>query len=311
MTPVISKVAVVGAGALGSAYGERIFAMDRHCICFVAGGERYARLKEHGVIVNGKPCPIPVIGPEDPGPPSDLVIVAVKHHHLPQAIEDMKNRIGENTCILSVMNGIESEEQIGRVYGLEKVLYAVAVGIDALREGNSLIYSTMGKLFFGEADNRIPSDRVKGLQNFFDRAGIAWETPDDMIRILWWKFMVNVGLNQVSAVLGATYGVFQTSEEARGLMTEAMREVIDLAHAAGVNLSDQDIEDWCSVMRGLAPHGKTSMLQDMEAGRRTELEMLGGKVIALGRQYNRPTPVNETLYRIIKIIEDANRHVAY
>jgi len=303
MTSPVQSVAVIGAGAMGSAYGAKIFAMDRKCICFVAGGERYERLKAQGVIVNGKHCPIPVKRPEEQGPPADLLIVSVKHHQLPQAIKDMKHHIGEGTRILSLMNGIESEEQIGRTYGMDKVLYAVAVGIDALREGNRVTYSTMGKLFFGEADNRVRSDRVKRLQDFFDRAGIVWETPDDMVRTLWWKFMVNVGLNQVSAILGASYNVFQTSEEARTLMTEAMQEVIELAGAAGVNLSYQDIEAWCSVMAGLAPHGKTSMLQDMEAGRKTENEMLGGKVVALGRQYGLLTPVNKTLASIIRVLE--------
>lgn len=303
MTAPIKRIAVIGAGAMGSAYAEKIYAMDGDSISFIATGERYDRLKRAGVVVNGKHCPIAVIKPEDIQTPFDLLIVAVKHHHLPGAIEDMKPGIGENTRILSVMNGIESEEQIAEVYGKDKVLYAVAVGIDALREGNCLTYSTPGKLFFGEAENHVPSARVKEFQDFFDKAGIPWQTPDDMIRILWWKFMVNVGMNPVSVLMRANYGVFQSSGETRALMGTAMKEVIDLAEAVRVNLSEKDIEDWHTVMEGLSPHGKTSMLQDIEAGRKTEIEMLGGKVTELGHRYGVPTPVNAALLTIIKVLE--------
>ncbi len=91
------------------------------------------------------------------------------------------------------MNGIESEERIAKAYGMEKVLYAVAVGMDAVRVGNRISYASQGKILFGEARNPSPSERVKRIQTLFERAGIAWETPLDMVRALWWKFMINVG----------------------------------------------------------------------------------------------------------------------
>lgn len=304
MIPPIKQTAVIGAGAMGSAYAGKIYAMDRDSVCFIAGGDRYDRLKRSGVVVNGEHCPIRVIKPEDIETPFDLLLVAVKHHHLQEALGDMKKGIGENTCILSVMNGIDSEERIAEVYGKGKVLYAVAVGIDALREENRLTYTTFGKVFFGEAMNNVLTDRVKGLQTFFDRADIPWVTPEDMLRILWWKFMVNVGMNQVSVVMRADYGVFQKSGETRALMGEAMREVIYLAKAAQINLTEKDMDEWYAVMESLSPHGKTSMLQDIDAGRKTEMEMLGGKVIEMGRQYGIPTPVNSALMTIISVLEE-------
>jgi 2-dehydropantoate 2-reductase len=225
---------------------------------------------------------------------------------LPKAVTDIKRRIGEKTIIMSVMNGIDSEERLGAAYGMEKILYAVAVGIDALREHNRLTYTTQGKLFFGEAKNPVISERVKDVQALFDSAGIAYETPADMIRILWWKFMINVGINQASAVLGAPYSAFQTSQEARELMESAMKEVMAIAREAKVDLSEKDIENWYSVLSGLSPEGKTSMLQDVEAKRKTEVDMLAGKVIELGKQYDIPTPVNQKILETIKRIEDEN-----
>jgi len=302
MSP-IQKIALIGAGAMGSFYASRLFEMDPHCIWLIADGERYGRLKEKGFFVNDRHYDLPVMRPDDEAPPSDLVIVAVKHYHLPQAIRDIRNRVGEKTMLLSVMNGIDSEAALGAAYGQEKVLYAVAVGIDALREDNRLTYTTQGRLFFGEAENHVVSQRVMDLQSLFDRAGIAYETPVDMIRILWWKFMINVGMNQASAVLRAPYSVFQTSQEARDLMESAMKEVISIAQKAKVDLSYEDIENWYSILSGLSPDGKTSMLQDVEGGRKTEVEMLAGKVIDLGKKYGVPTPVNADILRSIEAIE--------
>jgi 2-dehydropantoate 2-reductase len=296
-------VSIIGAGALGAAYAAMLYDMDPRCVAFVAGGERAERLCREGVIVNGKPYYIPVLTPEDRVAPADLVMVAVKYQHLDDSIRDMKNRVGAETLIISVMNGIESEERIGAVYGMDKVLYCVSVGIDALRDGNRVIYTTQGKLFIGEAANPVLTERVRRVQAFFDRAGIVYETPPDMMRILWWKFMINVGINQASAVLRAPYALFQAAGEARELMGAAMREVVRLAGRAGVELSEADISGFDPYLFRLNPQGRTSMLQDVEAGRKTEVEMFAGRVIELGRRYDVPTPVNQRLFDQIRKIE--------
>ncbi len=304
----IKRISVIGAGAMGSVYAAKLFEMDRDCISLLAKGERLKRLKNRGLIVNEKHYALPVTRVQEKGPPSDLIIVAVKHHHLPEAIQDMKNRIGDHTVVLSVMNGIESEEQIGAVYGMDKVLYAVAVGIDALRRGNNTTYTTQGKIYFGEAENLVLTDRVKQVQSLFDQAGIAYETPEDMIRIVWWKFMINVGTNQTSAVLRAPFSVLQTSKDARELMASAMREVMEVAKEKRVHLFEEDVENWYSVLSGLSPQGRPSMLQDIEAERKTEVEMFAGKMIQLGKEFGIPVPVNETFFRIIKVIEQYQTH---
>ncbi len=299
----IKRISLIGTGAMGAFYASKLFDMDPRCISLIADGERCERLRKKGFFVNDRHYVLPVVRPDDQSAPPDLIMVAVKHYHLPKAIRDIKNSIGHNTILLSVMNGIDSEERLGAAYGMEKVLYAVAVGIDALREDNRLTYTTQGRLFFGEAENRVISERVKALQALFDRAGITYETPVDMIRVLWWKFMINVGINQASAVLRAPYSEFQTSQEAKDLMESAMREVITIARKAKVDLTEKDIEDWYSVLSNLSPQGKTSMLQDVEAGRKTEADMLAGRVIELGKAYHIPTPVNEDIFKRLKAME--------
>jgi 2-dehydropantoate 2-reductase len=299
----IKKISIIGAGAMGAVYAGLLYDMDPRCVSFVAGGNRGERLRRDGLLVNGKRYNIPVRSPEEQTRPADLIIVAVKNQHLDDAVRDMHYCVGPETIIISVMNGIDSEERIGTVYGLEKVLYCVSLGIDAVREANRIIYTTQGTLLFGEALNPTPTRRVKIIQELFARAGIVYETPPDMQLVLWRKFMINVGINQASAVLGAVYGVFQTSPEARNLMESAMGEVIGLAQKAGVHLSADDIRGFEPILARLSPQGKTSMLQDVEAGRKTEVEMFAGRVIALGKQYNIPTPVNQMLFDQIRAIE--------
>ena len=303
MKPSIETISIIGAGALGGAYASIFHDRDNRCVSFIASGDRFERLMREGLIVNGRLYHIPVFQPEDLLPPADLIIVAVKHNQLNDAIREMKNTVGYETTIISIMNGIESETDLGAAYGMEKVLYAVSVGIDGVREGNRVNFKKRGKIFFGEARNFIVSDRVKRVQDLFDRAGIPYETPPDMIRVLWWKFMINVGINQASAVLRAPYSVFQTSQEARDLMESAMQEVIILAEKEKIPLSKEDIKNWESVLSGLNPEGKTSMLQDVEANRKTEVGMFAGKVIELGRRHHIPTPVNQRLFDIIKEME--------
>lgn len=299
----IRNVAILGAGAMGAFFAARFFEAADFSTVMVARGERGERLRREGLLVNGKAYLIPVIHPDKAPWPADLILVAVKDHQLPAAVGDLKNLVGEQTTLLSVMNGLDSEETLGVAYGRDKVLYAVSVGIDALRQGNQVTYTTPGKHYFGEATNLQISERVRRVQTAFERAGIPYQTPPDMLRMLWWKFMVNVSMNPPSAVLRAPYGVFQSSPEARALMEALMREVIALAQAEGVHLTEQDIADWYPVLWTLSPQGKTSTLQDIEAGRKTEIEMFAGKVIELGQKHGVPTPVNETMLRMIHILE--------
>jgi 2-dehydropantoate 2-reductase len=124
-----------------------------------------------------------------------------------------------------------------------------------------------------------------------------------MEHVMWRKFMINVGINQASAVLGAPYGIFQSDAGAKAIMESLMREAIAVANAEGVALNEADLQGWYDFLNTLSPNGKTSMLQDIEAGRKTEVELFGVKVVELGRKHGIPTPVNQTLSNIIQIRE--------
>jgi 2-dehydropantoate 2-reductase len=299
----IQNVYISGLGAVGSAYAAKLYEYNPELVTVIADTDRIQRYRRAGIIVNQKEYSFKFIEPEIKADPADLIIIAVKQHHLHESITAIRHFVGEKTIILSLLNGITSEEVIGGRYGSEKLLYSFVVGTDSVREGNSTRYTSIGKIVFGEKDNRIDSPKVQAVKELFDATGIPYEIPKDILREIWWKWMMNVGINQVSAILKAPYGVFQKVGEARALMEMAAREVLQLAEKVGIQLSLEDLQTYFKIVNSLSPQGKTSMLQDIEAGRKTEVEGFAGTVLALGRQYGVETPVNEVLFRMMRTLE--------
>jgi 2-dehydropantoate 2-reductase len=255
------------------------------------------------VYCNGELCKFKYITPEELCEPADLVIFSVKYDGLKDAIQSMKNQIGEKTIILSALNGITSESVIGETYGMDKILCCVAQGMDAVKIENKLTYEHMGMLCFGESESII-SSKVKIVAKFFDKMNFPYEAVTDMNKRLWGKFMLNVGVNQTVAVYESNYGCVQKEGEARNTMISAMREVIALSKIRGINLIEDDLNYWLKVLDTLNPAGKPSMRQDLEARRYSEVELFSGTVIKIGSQYGLPTPVNQQLYDKIKLIEN-------
>lgn len=300
---VIKRISIIGLGAVGSTYASKLHDMDEKCLSVIADAARFEKYTAKAFIINDKRYHFHYVKPEDRVEPADLIIVAVKFHHLQQAIKDMKNHVGPNTIIISLMNGISSEQIIGDTYGMEKLLYGMVLAIGAERDNNKTSYASTAKIYFGEKNNITYSEKVTAVKELFDRANIGYMIPENMMYALWWKFMFNVGINQTSAVLRATYKVFQEVWEAEALLRAAMEEVLELSLITGIKLKEEDIDEFVSLVKRQSPDSKTSMLQDVEARRKTEVEMLSGTVCELGKQYGVDTPINKTLYHIIKTIE--------
>ncbi len=301
----ITSVLVAGAGAIGSMVAWQIHRYDPGMVSVLAGGERAGRYRRDGFVVNGKRLDFTVSPVEGRGEP-DLVIIACKAHHLGQVLDDLKNWIGPDTLILSLLNGIMSEQIIARSYGERRIPLAMIVGTDAWHGGNVTAFTKTGTIWFGDPVPGERSPRIDAIESFFSRVGIAYRVPEDMRNRLWFKFMMNVGLNQVSAVLSRPYSVFKTGtrvSEATELLEAAMREVIEVARAEGISLGESEIAEVYATLDTLSDGGKTSMCQDVEAGRKTEVELFAGTVIELAARHGLPVPVNETLGKLLVAIE--------
>jgi len=299
----IKKVSIIGTGAIGATFASTIHDHIGDNLRVITSGERYKRYKEKGFIINGKAYHFNYVKPDEAVEKADLLLIAVKYHHLDQVIKDIKNHVGENTIILSLLNGIDSEEIIGKHYNMNQILYALVFKIDATREGNKITHSLPGTIAFGEKKNEVYSEKVKRVKSFFDEANLCYEIPKDMIKKMWWKFMVNVGINQSSAILKAPYSVFQTSDEALQLLKDAMNEIVLLGNVLGIDLEEKDMDSFIQLLFNLSKDGKTSMLQDVLAKRKTEVEMFAKVACDLGEEHNLKLPINDMMYKMIKVIE--------
>lgn len=301
----IKTVSIIGLGALGILFGNHLSKrMPKEYLRIIADKERIKKYISNNVYCNGESCNFNYITPEEVCEPADLLIFTVKYDGLNDAIKFVENQVGEKTIILSALNGITSETVIGETYGMDKILYCVAQGMDAVKVENKLTYKNMGMLCFGEKESKVESPKLNRVKEFFEEMGVPHEVVKDMNRRLWGKFMLNVGVNQTVAVYESNYGEIQKQGRARETMISAMREVMSLSEKNGINLTEDELNYWLKILDTLSPEGKPSMRQDLEARRYSEVELFSGTVIKMGEKYKIPTPINKMLYDKIKFMEN-------
>jgi 2-dehydropantoate 2-reductase len=303
----IKEVGLIGLGAIGGIVAEKLNQTETIDFSVLADGNRIDRYLNNPISINDIPLYLEYLAPEN-ATPMDLILVAVKHHHLSATIETMKPFVGPNTILLSLMNGIVSEEILSQSFPTATILPAMIVKIDAVREAGNVRFSLPGIIHFGHENTDHPA--IKLVSNLFKEAGIRYHVPEDLNRDMWWKFMINVGINQVSAILQAPYQLFQTEELPNTLVDAAMHEVIALAQAEGINLQAEDVMEWKKILMSLHPAMKTSMCQDMEAKRKTEVEAFAGVVIERAKKAGIKTPTNEMLFATIRSMELKNQMMA-
>ncbi len=296
----IQNTVIVGMGALGVMYGAQI-ARAGGAVSFALDPDRFERYQSLRFTCNGAPCRFDLVR-ADRGEPADLVIVAVKYHSLPSALDTMERFVGSDTILMSVMNGITSEQIIGARYGGDRIVYTVAQGMDAMKFGADLTYTKMGELHIG-AVKPAQEPCVAAVSRFFDRVQMPYVVEDDILRRMWCKFMLNVGINQVCMAYETTYAGALAEGEAHDVMLAAMREVIAVGTAEGVQLSEDDLSFYLDILRTLRPDGVPSMRQDGIARRRTEVDMFAGTVLELAGKHGIPAPANQYLYNRVKELE--------
>ncbi|RGY96844.1 ketopantoate reductase family protein [Clostridium sp. AM58-1XD] len=300
----LNHVTIVGMGALGILFGE-YFArtMGSEAVTFLADEERIARYGKEMISCNGKECRFQLKTP-DAAAQAELLVFAVKATALPAAVHMAEKCVGGDTVILSLLNGISSEEYIEKELGKGTVLSCVAQGMDAVKNGGRLTYSHMGKLCIGisksEEEKRPQLERVREL---FDRIELPYTLEEDIIHRMWSKWMLNVGVNQTVMVEEGTYRTVQEPGKARDLMKAAMREVIMIAEKEGVSVTEKDLDEYTALVDSLSPDGMPSMRQDGMAGRLTEVELFAGTVLKKAEQYGLEAPVNRELYDRVKYLE--------
>ena len=296
---MIKNVLICGLGAVGMTFACKIQRVLPECLKVLVDVERLKRYSQNPPKMNGEEKFFDYVLPYGTDYKADLVIIATKFDGLESVCRNLKNFVDENTIILPILNGIEAEEYVAEIYGWDKVLYGYFIGHSAMRVGNSVVQDGVGKIVFGGA-----SAASADVADFFTRVGIDFDNPENIKYAKWLKFALNVVSNQSSCILKMTFGDMQKSERFQAFARNIVREVMELAHLEGVEGWQNLEEDFIKALFTMSEDGKTSMWQDVEAGKKTELEIFAGTVLKLGAKHGVPTPYNQVMYEMIRIIEE-------
>jgi len=296
---MIKTVGIIGAGSVGSALMYEMYSRDPENVYLLATGARAERLREKGISVNNE-----VFYPKVYSDPSqnihiDLLILAAKTYSMDSVVDDIRPLIDKDTILLPIENGITTSTMLEGEFPENRVFYGVVLRTDAHRMSRRVYYRTLGEMQIGYADNRDPKPEVIDAFNRLKELGVNVKVYEDMRRAKWRKWMLNTGASQTAVEVQAECGFFGQVEEVRALMKMLMDEILELAWAEGVNLTEEDRDDIIEILVNFPPDKKMSMLQDYEAGRPIELDEYAGEVVRLGKKHGIPTPANEIMYLAI------------
>ena len=301
----IKKAAFIGMGALGILYGAMIYRkFGSEAFTFLADAERIKRYRAQPPKFNGEVCGFTFCEPSKFEGYADFLVFGVKATALQEAIEAVKPIVGPETIILSLLNGISSEEIIEREIGCGTVVHCVAQGMAARRTATSVVCKNQGVVCLGVPKShpeRAPA--LEAVEAFFRDCGIHFVHEEDIERRIWCKWMFNIGVNQVVAVVEGNFASIQHPGPARDRYIAAMQEVVELAQRLGVDVTQKDLEEYVRLGDTLDPEGMPSLRQDTLAQRHTEVDFFSGTLIEKAHAVGLPVPVNEALYREIKAIE--------
>ena len=235
----------------------------------------------------------------------ELLIVATKYQALRPALGDIQTVAGEHTTVMSLMNGVDSEEIIGEVIDPSQIVHSL-IKVASERRGNQVVFdpeTTIG-IVYGEADINRGTGRIEALNDLFADTGLHYRATDVILTEIWSKFRLNVPNNQAQAMVGCGVGAYRDSEHVAFLRDRLREEVDRIAEKKGIDFDKADTSStFGSKVRDRARY---STLQDLDAGRHTEVDMFAGAVVRMGRELGIPTPYNEFTYHMIKALEEKN-----
>ncbi len=299
----IKNVLICGLGAVGSIYAVKIKNYQGASLKILVDNWRLARYKNSPLIFNGTEYNFDYIQPSETDFKADLIIIATKFFGLGEAVENIKNFVKDDTIILSLLNGVTSEEILAKNYGADKIPLSYCICHSAVRKGRNVTHDGVSTIVFGtDRSSKQAKNNILKLQTFFDKANIDYKIPVDMRYSLWLKFMLNVCANQSTALLRMTFGEMLENDKFMEFAVNIMKEVQLIAKAEGVNNTENMIEKTIENLHSMIPDGKTSMLQDVEAGRKTEADMFAGTIVKLGLKHGIPTPYNKVFKEMFDII---------
>lgn len=300
----IKKVGIIGRGAVGVLYGNLLNEkLGKERVCFIADEARASQYRKRPVFCNGQVCDFTYVSKEQEFGKVDLLLIAVKYPVLMESLQSVKPFVGENTILLSLLNGVTSEEITERTLGTGTVLHSIAQLMDSVKAGDQVNYTRTGEIVIGTRDD-TKSGQLREVEAFFRETGIPHHVAEDIIYEQWSKLMLNCGINQICAVYDIPYRGCQTGQPYREEFRETMEEVRRIAVLEGIPLKEADIERWLEAIDHLDADSMPSMRQDMLAKRRTEVDLFSKTIMELAKKHGVEAPLNTKLYLKIKELEE-------
>ncbi|MGQ9718983.1 MAG: ketopantoate reductase family protein [Nitrososphaerales archaeon] len=302
------RTAIVGAGAIGGLFGGLLAENNEDVILVDNHEERADRVNHDGLKIKsvGGDRIIKVRATNDPYEVGsvDLVIMAVKSYDTKQAVKEILPMLSHDTSILTIQNGLGNVEAISEVAGFEHVVGGLTMQASTLIGLGEVFHAGKGATIIGELDSRM-SLRLKRIDNMLNRSDIEARISNNIIGAMWDKVIVNVGINALTALTRMKNGGLLQSAEVKEVMKRAVMEAVDVSKAAKIRIGSENPLKMTIDVASSTAMNRSSMLQDVDRGKRTEIDSLNGAIVKLGKEYGIETPINETLCALVKRLEIA------
>ena len=299
------RIAVMGTGGVGGYFGAKLAAGGCD-VTFIARGAQLAAIRERGIVIESESSPLHLAradATDDPASvsPPDVILFCVKLWDVEEAARAMRPMVGESTAVIPLQNGIDSEERIAAVLGDKAVMGGVA-HISATVTAPGVIRHTgkLQRLTFGELDGSR-SARGEAFLAACNRAGIEGKLSERIVEAIWDKFIFLVAFSGMTALIRTGIGPIREDAETFAMFRAAMEEALAVARAKGVAFAYEPVGQWVKAIGGMPHNYRSSMLEDLERGRRLELPWLSGAVARMGDALGVATPVNRFIATALKL----------
>ena len=314
------RIAIVGVGSIGGVLVGCLADTDARILC-VSRGQTASNLRDGLVVINpeGAMEAIPPdryevmdseldeIGNEQRGS-FDVAIISGKSHSTQKLASISEKLIVGDGFVVSVQNGLGNVELLSENIGSERVL-AGSTTHSAWRSADGIVdWSGRGSIDLGRLDNSDANGKSLDLMEYLGDAGLNPRWSSDIRGVLWRKLLINVAINPICAIVGVRNGVLAEVPELWEQAMQSMNEAELVARASGINLGDFDSEEYLRKVVSHTSENRVSMLQDIMAGKKTEIDVLCGAVVSRGEKSGIPTPNNQMLLALIKGIEVSNHY---
>lgn len=300
------KIVVVGSGSIGSLYGAFLSRFENTEVILVGRNPHISAIQSNGLKIKGilgdHTFKLKAMMYASEVDKADLVIVTTKTYDTLIAAQSAKHLIDTGASILLIQNGLGTEELVAKALSTTKVLRATTC-MGALRTSPGVVTATGCGLT--EIGSRYPEnyELVEKLSKMMKEVGFDVRTSENIEGVVWTKTLVNCGINPVGALTGLSNGGVYRNKALRGLVVRLVKEAVQVVEALGIELTTEDPVRYALGTAKATGDNINSMLQDLQAGKRTEIDAITGEVIRLAKQFGIETPSSEAVYALVKALE--------